>query len=170
MSLIRRPAGTRAGGQFAPIVRIESDVDLTVEPSWRDPDFADLSLLIDDTDLTPDEVVEQVATGPLSALPRQEVADRVGRMLHARDEVNRWDADTAAEGVLDVPPEELPLDLAEWLDWNEPDRPGENAYPGYNLEGFTSALVIHYEEELYRLRVQAVQANRASPSPGFDAP
>lgn len=162
MSHARRPAGTRAGGQFAPSSRTEADVDLDSEPTWRDPDVRALSLLIDDTDLTPEQVVERAAADPLSALPRPEVEERIGAILHARDQAARWEADPDGETLHDAPPDDLPLDLAEWTEWNEPDRPDENGYTGYNLAGFTAALVTHYDDEHHRLRTQAIEKNRAS--------
>ena len=171
-NLTRQPAGVPVGGQFAATQRTETGTALT----GRTPE-AVLQGFADDAfpqveDAEAGWVISRVqarrdARTVLADLSDKDFYDRHWFGIEsAAMQVQRFADDVdGEEAAAAAPGDTLSVDISDYAEWNEPDRPGENGYTGYNFPGFAAAVTDAWRHELTDRITQAVQANAAA-TPG----
>lgn len=167
----RQPAGQPTGGQFATTARPEAGIQLEGpgEPTVSDRLLDLAERAFPPLDATPEYGLGRVdaqrqARALLSGLSDGEFFDHHWFGIEsAAMQLQRFEADDAAEEADGASPADtLDVDLMDFHGVNPADRAGEDAYGGYDFQGYADAIADAWRVELRARIARAVAVNDAA--------
>lgn len=167
-TLNRQPAGQPTGGQFATTARAETGTSLTAREPTAENQLVELAMnaFPEQDDIGQSWVISRVDAQRAARVLLADLSDdaffnehwfgiesaAIQRQRFIND-VDGEEADTAS------PADTLDVDLYEFQSYNEPDRPGENGYMGYDFPAYAEAIADAWRGELKQRVARAVAAN-----------